>query len=292
MGRVNKGGRLTKELLQDVIGEPSVVEAKSFSWTIIESGHGTIRAKGHSTKYRWGTLAKFQPGAVVSIVDAKTRRLVEKPEPNLATASSLFVYFPDEEVIAFKHVWNEITAWDFQRRFSEIVKDSLQRFFVECDIILISDERAFVRRIAELVTVEEIKATVAPPNPLFGPLWKPLRDFLRHRRAATLRLKEEAVKGQSLNSALPELAKEALRKESAPKSPSIPLDIPDAAALLATDGYGNAQITGTAKGGQVVIKTSDRVERLKIDADATPAEVAGQVHSRIQIMNKKRGLRH
>ena len=72
---------------------------------------------------------------------------------------------------------------------------SYNSFFVRCEIEPITDLRTFVTRLARLERVIELQATVKPPNPLSGPCWKSLNDYMKKRQLDEVQVKEDSASG-------------------------------------------------------------------------------------------------
>jgi hypothetical protein len=79
------------------------------------------------------------------------------------------------------HVPNHIEHRVFIKRFCDLIKSAHEYFFVDCVIDMIADLRTFAMKLRRLDGIYKIAATVFPPNPLFGPLWKPLKEYLQSR---------------------------------------------------------------------------------------------------------------
>ncbi len=134
-----------------------------------------------------------------------------------------------------------------------------QKFFVGCDIQPVVDLRTFVTRLSKLDHINELHATVMPPNPLFGPCWKSLFEYMKKRNLTEASIKEQATTG--IETRLKEIAAAVLRETDAQQMVELmePLldGVGDAALLMAADGYGRARVKGVEDGRTVVIRTSE-----------------------------------
>src|SRR5690606_11181634 len=97
-------------------------------------------------------------------------------------------------------------------------------------------------------------ATVHPPNPLFGRLWERLDEYLRRRASTEIKVSESSDKG-SLKTRLIDAVENLLKNPAF--APAEPLDIPDAAVLMAADGYGRGLVKGKRGREKVVVHTRD-----------------------------------
>ena len=138
------------------------------------------------------------------ILDPKKHSEVIQKQTNLIIAKSLFIYLPEFSGIAFLKVSNQIEPDIFAKRFSEIVKESYQNFFMDCAIEMVTDLRSFSVKLSSLDGIYKISAKINPPNPLFGPLWKNLKNYLLMRNTEKMKIEEESPEKTPIDTKLPE----------------------------------------------------------------------------------------
>ncbi len=285
LGRVEFMGELNKAKLIEALRAPTSIESGEYHWTITEFK----KYKEDKFHFIFGKLTKYKPKGEVDIVDVKLHSEVTKEIDNTKIASSPFVYLPEYSGIAYLHVWNQIQQEIFIRRFKELVENKYDNFFVECKIDAISDLATFYKRISNLSSIELIQAKVRPPNPMFGPLWESLKEYLKKRKIIEFKLEEKANKGEKIQSDLKNLITEVEKeKQVLTKIP----DITDAAILMATDGYGQGKVHGVEGKKKVVVCTSDTIKNFKYDTEADPKklyEIAKEVFDEIA---QKRHMKH
>ena len=102
------------------------------------------------------------------------------------------IYFKEFSGIAYLHVWNSIEDRTFKSRFSRIVREKFDDFFVDCAIEPISDIKTFAEKILGLTAITDIRAKVSPPNPLFGRCWKSLNDYINGDTYFNFNIQKEA----------------------------------------------------------------------------------------------------
>lgn len=188
------------------------------------------------------------------------------------------------------HVSNNIEVPTFINRFSEIIENTYQGFFVDCDIVLISDLKTFAAKLASLDGIYRIDAKISPPNPLFSPLWKPLEDYLRSRNTDRMTIVEDAPRSDVLNTELPKIVEAASKQtEETSFEPDEQLAIGDAAILMAADGYGSGTIRGVRDEELVVIKTSETALNFSFDKTPEPFELYIRA---LEIFKKIQDQRH
>ena len=188
------------------------------------------------------------------------------------------------------HVWNGIEVDIFPRRFKSIIEASRGRFFVDCSVEPVGDYRAFAVKLRGLQRFVELSARVHPPNPLFGRLWKPLRDYIAGRNAAELNIRESDDGGAGLNTQLPTLVESIL--ENPDFEPSQTPALTDAAILMSADGYGAGKVVGVQGDTQVVIRTSDTQKSFLYSKTPEPAELAAAAEVQFSAVSSERDLRH
>ena len=206
LSRVIKLGSLTHDKLVSAILNAPVLRKGKFDWAITDTTDG----RTGQPKFVFGKLAKYSSEGHVTVVDPDRKSQLEALTPNLLVASSPFVYLPDFSGIAFLHVWNGIQEDLFPKRFCSLIQAAHEDFFVECSVEPVADYRAFVEKLEHLDRVTEMNAKVHPPNPLFGHLWGPLKDYIAHRNAEEVSVREKKTDGDGIKTELRTLMQELL----------------------------------------------------------------------------------
>ena len=149
-------------------------------------------------------------------------------------------------------------------------------------------------RLAGLDRITELQATVFPPNPLFGPCWKSLSEYLLKRKLKEAVIKEEGIQG--IETKLPEIAAALLSERPAAEMVELmePLlgGLGDAALLMAADGYGRARVKGSERGRNVIIRTSENQKSFLFEGDPHPSRLFEQAFDALRKINDERGLEH
>ncbi|WP_417805193.1 hypothetical protein [Thalassospira lucentensis] len=270
----------------DAITASPTLSLGKFDWTITD----VIDERESETPYVFGKLAKYAKDGHATVIDEKSKSQVDADVPNLLIASSPFLYLPEFSGIAYLHVWNQVEEQVFTRRFKSIIEEAYGRFFVHCDIEAVADYETFTARLRKLDVVNEIKAKVQPPNPMFGRLWAGLNQYIDERNAEEVQVKEKASTKMGLNSSLVELMEQLL--ESPDYEPDEPPAIGDAAILMAADGYGKGQVSGLEDGTLVFVKTSDARKSFVYSRDPVPTELASKVEALFIAITKERDMKH
>lgn len=288
IGRIIKRGILTKEGIIEAILKPTPILKRQMAWTFIN----TQEYKQKEDHFVYGRLSKYSPEAEVSIIVPERREEVRQQEPNLSVASSPFIYIPEHSGIAFMQVSNHITNKVFVKRFCDLIKTTHDNFFVDCVIDMITDLRTFAMKLERLDSIYRISATVSPPNPIFGPLWKPLKDYLESRKADQMKIEEERYGENPINTDLPKYIKEMADLEEGQHFERKKVPLGDAAILMAADGYGSGLIEGRQGKDIVVIKTSETIQNFTFDRYPDPEELYLIVLQIFEKINKDRYLEH
>lgn len=291
LGRIIKLGNFNQEKLLHALEKPATVMAGQFGWTITSL---QMVKSGKEVKYAFGKLSKFKVEGTVSVVDQQRREEIEKSQPNLLSASSPFVYIPEHSGIAYLHVWNEIQQEAFVRRFAEIMIQTYENFFVDCHIEAVTDLRSFALKLKGLEKITELSARINPPNPLFGPLWKSLKDYLQTRQAIEMKVAERAAPGRPINTQLQTHIAGILDHENTAKKyePEKPPAIGDAAVLMAADGYGSGKVVGEQDGAEVVLRTSEAIKHFTHDKEPTPESLYEKALEAFESVKKERRMKH
>ncbi len=291
LGRVVRGGTLDSQKFMTALQKPTSILKASFSWTITKC---KIYGPKDEPEFIFARLAKYEPEGRIDIVDPKKHEELSEQIDNKLIASSPFVYIPRYSGIAYQHIWNAIQQEIFVRRFSEIIESTLDKFFVKAEIDPIVDYRTFVKRLSELEHINKISAKVKPPNPLFGILWRQLKEYLQSRDIEELTISEEGKKDKYLLTKLIELLSLFLEKEDKQvlEKYSEKVDVGDAAVLMAADGYGKAKIEGVKSKHAVIIRTADNMKSFLFDKDPDPKELYEHARSLLDDINKERYMEH
>jgi len=290
LGRVQKLGELSEASLVRALQSATTIEANNYAWTFTDV---VLGGNVSSPEYVFGYLSKFRPEGVVRAVDRERGIREEHPEPDLLVESSPFVYVPAFSGIAYQHVWNAIEREVFARRFKDLVEGAFDRFFVGCGIEPIADLRSFVARLRALEKITEISAKVHPPNPLFGRAWKDLRDYLRRRATAELAVREKGTENTPIRTAVLQHLMGLLEQtDSIPYEPGEPVDLPDAALLMAMDGYGRGAVHGLEGSASVTIRTGEMQKSFRFDASPSARELYEEARRVLEGVNRERDLGH
>jgi len=289
LSRITKGGTLEVDKVLQALRQSVSIESRQFAWTVVDVAEDKSIYLGTAYRYLSGKLVKYDPNAMVEVVDEASRKVRLQSEPNMQVAASLFVYLPDEAVFGHRHLWNEIRARDFRNHLAELIVQYYRNFFVECELLPVADLTRFLTKLAQLEEVTELKARVTPPNPLFGIFWQDLKEYLENRRLRKLTIGETSKQGVSLPTTAPEIAR---RIEAGSVGDAAPAPIGDAAILMAADGYGTAEVTGRRGTETVVVKTTENAIQLKLEADVSPSELAAAVVREVVRIRSTRKLKH
>lgn len=269
LGRMIKIGILDDKKIFQALANPFTIVQHGNAWTIIDAN---IYAVGDK-QFAYGRLCKFAPETEVAVIDLIKKEKVLQPEKNVILASSPFVYIPEHSGIVFLKVWNHIEPRTFMIRYCSVITETHNGFFVECQIEPVADIRTFATKLSRLDGIYGISATVHPPNPLFGPLWRDLKDYLEQRKADTMKIQEDSPHNEPLNTDLRDHVASIADSHPDPTAPSEPLHIGDAAILMAADGYGSGLVKGRIGSDSVVIRTSETIKNFTFDKDPAPVDL-------------------
>jgi hypothetical protein len=289
LSRVIKLGNLTQDKLVTAILNAPVLRIGKYDWAITDAVDGRTA----KPKFVFGKLAKYSSEGHVTVVDPKRKSQLDALAPNLLVASAPFVYLLDYSGIAYLHVWNDIQEELFPKRFCALIQAAYENFFVECSVEPVADYQAFVQKLDHLERITEMSAKVHPPNPLFGHLWGELKDYIIHRNAEEVAVREKKTDGQGIKTELKALMQELLAAtpQSTPAEHK-PVDITDAALLMAADGYGKGKVIGQQRGEEVVIRTSDTHKSFLHPKEPAPPELATAAGEFFQAISEERHMEH
>lgn len=291
LGRIRKRGELTAAKIAEAMREPETIEYRGTRYSFID--FQMFGSTGSETGF-YAKIAKYRQLGSVEVVHEAQHASAAAAVPNLIDVASPFVYLPGFSGIAYRHIWNAFPSEQFEKVFKDLVEAKYQKFFVACDIEAVADLRTFVTRLAGLDRITELQATVFPPNPLFGPCWKSLSEYLLKRKLKEAVIKEEGIQG--IETKLPEIAAAFLSDKPAAEMVVLmePLldGLGDAALLMAADGYGRARVKGSERGRDVIIRTSENQKSFLFEGDPHPSRLFEQAFDAFKKINDERGLEH
>jgi hypothetical protein len=291
LGRVLKRAEMTAEKLAVAVREPVTVAYRGTQYSFID--FEAISPSGEAAGF-YAKLVKYKQQGAVTVVHEELHASQSTEVPNLIDAASPFVYVPQFSGIAYRHIWNALPSDQFERVFKELVETKYNKFFIGCDVEPITDFRTFVARLSRLERITELQAYVIPPNPLFGPCWESLAEYLRKRRLEEVQIKEHAEAG--IQTRLKEIAAAALREAAADTWQQLmePLldGVGDAALLMAADGHGRGRVKGLEHGKEVVVRTSENQKSFLFDRDPHPGRLFEYAYDQLKRNAEEQGLKH
>tara|TARA_B110001469_G_C9606829_1_gene301762 strand:- start:415 stop:1308 length:894 start_codon:yes stop_codon:yes gene_type:complete len=289
LGRVIKIGNLDSDKIYEAIKSPKAFYWYGSGWSFFDA---EVKERS-GISYIAGRLSKFDPKAEVVISDPQAQKESIQPEPNMRVASSHFVYIPSVSGIAFSKASPHIEEYSFPHRFSSVIKHTHEDFFVDCDIKLIADLKTFAEKLMTLEGIYRISANLNPPNPIFHPLWKPLKDYMKQRRSDKMLIREEAQGGDPLHTDLPKIV-DAMSKQTKDNKFEYEGELPvgDAAILMAADGYGSGHVKGSQNGEKVIIKTSETNRHFAFDEEPSNDALFEEAYMILKDIEDERHLEH
>jgi hypothetical protein len=280
LGRVLKRAEMTADKLATAVREPVTVGYRGTRYSFIDFEE--IGNPAEATGF-YAKLVKYKQQGAVAVVHEELHASKSAEVANLIDAASPFVYVPQFSGIAYRHIWNALPSDQFERVFKELVERKYDKFFIGCDVEPITDFRTFVTRLSRLERITEIQASVVPPNPLFGPCWESLADYLRQRH-----LEEVQIKEQSTAAALRDAAADQWQRMMEPLLGGVG----DAALLMAADGYGRGRVRGLEHGKEVVVRTSENQKSFLFDSDPNPGRLFEYAYDQLKRNAEEQGLKH
>ncbi|ABI56481.1 hypothetical protein ACN2MM_06310 [Alkalilimnicola ehrlichii MLHE-1] len=288
LGRVVKTGALETADIKAALRAPESITRYGSAWTFLD-----VRelSDGRSS-YFFGRLGKYDPDGEVSVVDPEQHKETTQRQPNITRASSPFLYVPEHSGLSFLHVSNQIEHTTFMNRWAEVINASHNQLLARCDVDPIADLRSFARKLNGLDGIYRVSATVSPPNPLFGPLWEDLKNYLKSRNTDRMKVEEDSSQREPLDTDLPEhvqgIVQQSADKPYAPGS----LPIGDAAILMAADGYGKGYVRGKQGDDVVIIRTSETVRNFSFARDPEPEELYRKTAAILERIKEERHMEH
>jgi len=291
LGRITKGGVLeTKDLINAVMN-PAIISKNLYHYTFTNMHYNKEK------NYIYGKLVKYTLESEIETVLPEQHKESSVYVAHKKESSSPFIIILDYMGIVYPHVWNNLLKEQFEKYFSELITEKHENFFVSCMIEPIVDLRTFVDRVSTLSRIEKINATVVPPNPLFGPVWEELKDYLNDRDTKELTVIEKSNHLDGIKTKVKKLMAYFLNEDLATNNgieflKKQQYDMTDAAILMAADGYGRATLEGYNGNEKVIIKTKDNQKSFLYDKDPEEEDFYYFVLEEFKSINNERYLGH
>src|SRR3954468_9427848 len=94
LSRLVKGGVLDASKVIEALKNSPSVTSRDFAWTLTDVAEDIVTDEGTTHRDTFGRLAKYDPDALIDIVDESSRSTTQRLEPNMQKAASDFVYLP------------------------------------------------------------------------------------------------------------------------------------------------------------------------------------------------------
>lgn len=296
LARVHKMGHMNVE---EAIRKVPQIWRRPFNYTFLDVFPEPLLSGG--ARFVYAKLAKYRDEGSVGVVNSETHRTDNEEVENLLESYSDFVYIHEYAAIAYRNVIGQIEKDKFPNLFCKLCEEAYSGLMVSCELDPITDLRTFVKRISQMTKVDFLSASVSPPNPLFGPLWEDLKDYLKSRGISKMTVLEKG-EGAGITTNIVQVAAEMSAAEPPGNTEALTRAkelmgikmgaIGDVALLMAADGYGKAKVEGHEGEHRVIIKTSDNQKSFLLDQDATPEEIYEAANNVLSEINLERGLGH
>lgn len=286
LARFHKFGILTNELLAQYVSNAAKIRIRENFWTIVDVEIPS------DTRYIFGKMVKYSQEGSIERVDELNNESIIEIIPELTVASSPFIILPSYSAIAYLHVWNQIEQFTFMRRFEEIIRETARGFFAEIELESITNLEEFFLRFSKFDNIIKIKSKVNPPNPLFGHLWGPLKEYLKERNLEQFKLDEESKKNSGIDTSLKKLIDLILAKADLKVINPANIPIGDMAVLMSTDGYGKSSVVGEVSGTRTILHSYENSSNFKTEKESNADILYNEAKKILDEIEKNRYLDH
>lgn len=193
-----------------------------------------------------GSLTKFVPNEDSEVVNLQTRKIDKDLNKNQVVAKSNFYLDPESGLIAFNPIGTDISEKAFREKFAEIIE--ISNTLTDAEIQIISEEYGVFKALEKFDIINKVKLKLHPSNPSMRDLWKDIDNKLQQANVESYNADYNSEKGLNIKD------KDKIYSEIA----------------MASDGYGEANITGKENGEQKIASTGQlpvKCEVNKSDAD-------------------------
>jgi len=188
-----------------------------------------------------GYLVKFSD-SFEEIIRPEQGQFDETPVEDRVEAKAQYFLHVKSGLIAYHPVGNQIAQKTFQDKFCNVFEKAHDDLFVDAEIQTIEERYEIFDKIRDFQVVEKITFKLHPSNPNNTPLWSDIDNDIKSI-GATSYTEEYSVKPGSTK---------GLSKDRILEDPKI-----KGKFIMAEDGYGEGQATGTTQGERKTITTGN-----------------------------------
>ena len=225
-----------------------IIKHKQFKYRF----SGVERVKLEDMGFFVGSLLKYSRNKSHEVVEESGGTVNQIEVDNEVIGTAKFVLEVKTGLIAYTVPARQISQLSFLNRFTELIEEANDNFFVEATIETIEERGDLMERLRSMNRIDEIKINLHPSNPSSAKIWETVDKRIQGLNAAKYSQQYEAKKG----------------------GPSLQTDNQIIQSIaMAEDGYGTAQAKGINQDGQQVrYSTTDNPESFKLENDnVTPS---------------------
>ena len=237
-----------ERLIASSLDSTVIIKHKQFKYRF----SGVERVKLEDMGFFVGSLLKYSRNKSHEVVEESGGTVNQIEVDNEVIGTAKFVLEVKTGLIAYTVPARQISQLSFLNRFTELIEEANDNFFVEATIETIEERGDLMERLRSMNRIDEIKINLHPSNPSSAKIWETVDKRIQGLNAAKYSQQYEAKKG----------------------GPSLQTDNQIIQSIaMAEDGYGTAQAKGINQDGQQVrYSTTDNPESFKLENDnVTPS---------------------
>lgn len=191
-------------------------------------------------------LIKYHPKANIERAEPTLSSTTSQTFENQIAAKVRFFLEPRTGILIY-HSTNGLDRDAFRKRFEDIVEEYREGFFLDANVVPITERYEIFDAIKNFESINNFKVTLYPSNPNTDPIWDEIEAEIKRRNAKEY--KEEYDAG---NDSLDIRDDDDVKKK----------------LTMAEDGYGFGEIKGIDENGlRKKVSTSDQPKKSKVPID-------------------------
>lgn len=222
-------GKQKTDFIVDSLKTNKQISEREYKWGFF---NGELK-KIEDELFYCGLLVKYKQAADEEIVDEKNNILKLTSIPDKAKAKSEFLLHLKTGIIAYHPVINSINNNQFKKIFCKLIENANDNLFVSAEILAIDDETRIFDAIKKFQKINSLVIKLHPSNPSNRDRWKRTDEKLHSMNVEYYTEIYGGKEGMKIN-------------EDSDAYGNI---------IMATDGYGEAKISGIRNGKKSTVST-------------------------------------
>ncbi len=262
-GRLNLIAYYTdkKPYIVNSLKKKQQVVVKEYEWGFFDVDEITI----FEENYIYGNLVKYKTLTAEEIVDREKRKTITEPASDRVLAKSFFLLHIKSGLIGYHPIPNKISDNQFRMIFSRLIEEANDNLLINADIQTVNEEVEIIKAIRSFDAINSLFIRLHPSNPNYSHRWKKIDDKMKIMQAEIYKSSYNSNKGLVINE------EDEVYEE----------------ILMASDGYGKAELYGQKDGKKKIASTEKIPIKAEGPKEGTTQEIVSPIISKFTEILKR-----